>query len=63
MSAPMRAVLGKRYPESCRELAIVFVVYLAILVVLSLPFVLLNWPSHLGWSDWPPYWHFIPGAR
>ena len=62
-SAPMRAVLRKRYPENGRELVIVFVVYLAIFVLLSLPFVLLNWPQDLGWSDWPPYWHFIPRAR
>jgi protein-S-isoprenylcysteine O-methyltransferase Ste14 len=63
VSAPMRAVLRKRYPETGRELVMVFVVYLAIFVVLSLPFVLLNWPPQLGWSDWPAYWHFIPRAR
>jgi protein-S-isoprenylcysteine O-methyltransferase Ste14 len=60
VSAPMRLVLRKRYPGNGRELVIVFVVYAAIFVLLSLPFVLLKWPPHLGWSDWPPYWHFIP---
>ncbi len=63
VSAPMRAVLRKRYPESGRDLIITFVVYLAIFVLLSLPFVLLNWPPHLGWSDWPPYWHLVPRVR
>lgn len=63
VSAPMRLVLRKKHPENGRDLIITSVVYLAIFVLLSLPFVLLNWPPHLGWSDWPPYWHFIPRAR
>ena len=62
-SAPMRLVLRKKHPENGRDLIITFVIYLAIFLLLSLPFVLLNWPPHLGWSDWPPYWHFIPRAR
>jgi protein-S-isoprenylcysteine O-methyltransferase Ste14 len=63
VSAPMRAVLRKNHPEDGRDLVLTFVVYLAMFVLLSLPFVLLNWPPQLGWSDWPPYWHFIPRAR
>jgi len=52
-SAPMRFLLKKDRPENGRDLVITFLVYAAILMVLSLPFVLLNWPPHLGWSDWP----------
>jgi len=59
-SAPMRFVLMGDRPRRGRELVIVFLIYLAILVLLSLPFVLLNWPPDLGWSDWPPYWHLMP---
>jgi protein-S-isoprenylcysteine O-methyltransferase Ste14 len=62
-SAPMRLVLTKDRPERGRELVIVFLLYLAIFMLLSLPFIVLNWPPQLGWSDWPPYWHFIPGVR
>jgi protein-S-isoprenylcysteine O-methyltransferase Ste14 len=62
-SAPMRFVLKGDRPRRGRDLVIVFVVYLAILVLLSLPFVLLKWPPQLGWSDWPPHWHFVPGVR
>lgn len=63
ISAPMRFVLMGDRPTRGRELVIVFLIYLAILVLLSLPFVLLNWPPQLGWSDWPPHWHFVPGVR
>lgn len=63
VSAPMRLVLRKKHPENGRDLIVTFVVYLGMFVLLSLPFVLLNWPPHLGWSDWPPYWHFIPRVR
>lgn len=63
VSAPMRAVLRKNHPENGRDLIITFAVYVGVFVLLSLSFVLLNWPPHLGWSDWPPYSHFIPRAR
>jgi len=58
VSAPMRFLLKKDRLENGRDLVITFLVYAAILMVLSLPFVLLNWPPHLGWSDWPPWSHF-----
>ena len=53
MTSPMRFLLKKDCPENGRELIITFVVYAGIFVLLSLPFVVLNWPPHLGWSDWP----------
>lgn len=58
VTAPMRIVLKKARPESKSELVATFVVYAAILALLSLPFVLLNWPPHLSWSDWPPRSYF-----
>ncbi len=58
ISAPMRFLLKRDRPENGRELVITFVVYAAIFMALSLPFVLLNWPPHLGWSDWPSLSYF-----
>lgn len=58
ITAPLRLLLRKDRPESGREVAITFVVYAAILVVLSLPFALFNWPSRYGWCDWPPWSYY-----
>lgn len=52
ISAPLRFLLGKERPESGRELVLVFVLYSALLALLSLPFALLNWPRG-GWGAWP----------
>jgi protein-S-isoprenylcysteine O-methyltransferase Ste14 len=54
ITAPLRALLKKDRPGNRKELVLTFVVYAAILVLLSLPFVVLNWPSR-GWMDWPSY--------
>jgi len=55
MIAPMRILLKKDRPGNGKELVITFVTYATILVLLSLPFVLLNWPAVYGWMDWPSY--------
>lgn len=55
---PMRVVLKKDRPETGKELLATFAVYATILVLLSLPFVLLDFPPTTGWSDWPGY---MPG--
>jgi protein-S-isoprenylcysteine O-methyltransferase Ste14 len=55
ITAPLRILLKKDRPENRKELFATFVIYAAILVLLSLPFVLLDWPSVYGWSDWPSY--------
>jgi len=55
---PMRLVLRKDRPETGRELLATFAVYAAVFVLLSLPFVLLDWPPGIGWSGWPGY---MPG--
>jgi hypothetical protein len=49
----MRALLRRNRPENGWQVLVVFLVYAAILVLLSLPFVLLKWPSSMGWMMWP----------
>ena len=56
---PVRLVLKKNRPETGKELLATFAVYAAILILLSLPFVLLDWPQGIGWSGWPGY---MPGT-
>jgi protein-S-isoprenylcysteine O-methyltransferase Ste14 len=54
LRAPMRRVLKKDWPENGRDIGLVFLVYTALLVVLSLPFVLWNYPpGPNGWFYWP----------
>jgi len=50
---PARLCLKKKRPESRRDIAIIFLIYTAIAILLSTPFAVLNWPGHLGWSVWP----------
>jgi protein-S-isoprenylcysteine O-methyltransferase Ste14 len=57
-SLPMRLVLKKDRPETGKDLLATFAVYAALFIVLSLPFVLLDWPPGIGWSSWPG---FMPG--
>jgi protein-S-isoprenylcysteine O-methyltransferase Ste14 len=53
ISYPMRVLLRRDRPENGWQVLVVFLVYAAILVLLSLPFVLLKWPSSMGWMVWP----------
>jgi len=55
---PIRLLLKKNRPETGKELLATFAVYATLLILLSLPFVLLDWPPGIGWSDWPGY---MPG--
>jgi len=52
ITMPMRAVLKKDRPENAKELLITFGIYLAILLLLSVPFLLLDAPKY-GWWAWP----------
>jgi len=52
-AAPIRRICRKSLPETGKEIGCTFLVYTAILTVLSLPFLLLNWPPGLGWYSWP----------
>ncbi|MFC1874953.1 methyltransferase family protein [Chloroflexota bacterium] len=53
ITAPIRILFKKNQPKTGKELVATFTVYTVILILLSLPFVLLNWPPGLGWSVWP----------
>jgi hypothetical protein len=59
MAFPMRLALKKARAETGKELVSTFAVYATLLILLSLPFVLLDWPQGIGWSGWPGY---LPGA-
>jgi len=52
-SLPLRLVLRKEWPESGWDLLLTFAIYLVVVVLLSLPFIMLHWPSGGGWMDWP----------
>ena len=68
VTAPVRILFGKDQPETRKEIIGTFAVYCLILVLLSLPFVLLNWPPNHEWWKWPyNVWPFhgqpSPGPR
>jgi protein-S-isoprenylcysteine O-methyltransferase Ste14 len=52
ISAPFRLILRKDKPETRWDLLWTFVIYLAVIMLFSLPFVLLEWPP-MGWMNWP----------
>lgn len=53
ISGPFRLITGKERPETGWDLVGVFAIYLPLVCVLSLPFVLLDWPGGAGWVTWP----------
>ncbi|MCW4026280.1 MAG: hypothetical protein NWE76_02195 [Candidatus Bathyarchaeota archaeon] len=53
VAAPFRLVFGKNRPENRKEIVGAFVIYCLVLVLLSLPFVLLNWPPNHEWWRFP----------
>jgi hypothetical protein len=54
----MRLLLKKNRPETGKELVATFAVHATLLILLSSPFVLLDFPTGVGWSGWPGY---MPG--
>jgi len=58
---PMRLVLKKDRPETGKKLVATFAVYATLLILLSSPFVLLDFSQGIGWSDWPGLIPGIPG--
>lgn len=50
--APLKLILRKEKPESRWDLIVTFFIYLGLVMLLSIPFVLLDWPS-TGWMNWP----------
>jgi len=57
---PIRLLLKKNRPETGKELVATFAVYATLLILLSLPFVLLDWPPGIGWAGWPGFILGIP---
>ena len=53
IACPFRRLTGRDRPRRGLDLVWVFVLYLALAALLSLPFVLLNWPPGRGWATWP----------
>ncbi|MFL7810336.1 MAG: isoprenylcysteine carboxylmethyltransferase family protein [Anaerolineae bacterium] len=53
IAAPFRLIRGKDTPATGWDLVWVFSIYLAIVGLLSLPFVLFDWPPVGGWMQWP----------
>ncbi|MCJ7575185.1 MAG: DUF1295 domain-containing protein [Dehalococcoidia bacterium] len=58
LTLPIKLLLKKSRPETGKELVATFAVYTTLLILLSSPFVFLDWPPGIGWSHWPG---FIPG--
>ena len=56
---PIRLLLKQDRPETGKELLVTFAIYATLLILLSLPFVLLDFPRGIGWSGWPGY---MPGT-
>jgi hypothetical protein len=52
IAAPLRVVLKRDRPETGKDLAVTFLIYAVILMVLSVPFLVLDWPQ-TGWTNWP----------
>ena len=52
ISAPFQLVLRKAGPQTGWDLVWAFAIYLTVIALLSLPFVLLDWPPG-GWMTWP----------
>ncbi|MFX0198591.1 MAG: methyltransferase family protein [Candidatus Hodarchaeota archaeon] len=60
VTAPIRILFGKNQPENRKEILGTFAIYCLLFVLLSLPFVLLNWPPGHEWWKWP-VWPAGPG--
>ena len=53
VTAPNRVLFNSNLPKRGKQIIYTFAVYSAILILLSLPFLLLEWPPGLGWQGWP----------
>jgi protein-S-isoprenylcysteine O-methyltransferase Ste14 len=49
---PLKLTLRKERPETRWDLISTFIIYLCTVMLLSLPFVLLDWPA-TSWMNWP----------
>ena len=53
ISMPMRLVLRRPWPENGRQVAAAIAVYASVLIVLSVPFAVFDWPPRIGWWGFP----------
>jgi protein-S-isoprenylcysteine O-methyltransferase Ste14 len=53
IAAPFRVIRGKRRPETGWDLVWTFAIYLTLICLLSVPFVILDWPAGARWVTWP----------
>lgn len=51
VAAPIQTLLGRRLPETRRDVVATLLVYSVLLISLSLPFYLLDWPPGYGWRS------------
>jgi protein-S-isoprenylcysteine O-methyltransferase Ste14 len=61
LTLPVRLLLKKDRPETGKELVATSAVYATLLILLSVPFVFLDFPAGIGWSGWPGFVPGIPG--
>ena len=53
ISAPFRLVLRKDWPTTGWDLVWTLTIYTSVVALLSLPFLLFDWPPGSGWMHWP----------
>lgn len=53
VTAPLKKFYQVKTPRNSWEILYLFVIYFGVLMLLSLPFYLLNFPPGLGWTTWP----------
>ena len=53
ISLPMRLVLRRSWPATGGQVAATIALYAAILIALSIPFVVFDWPPRIGWWGFP----------
>ena len=53
VAAPMRLILGKPWPGSGGDILCVVGLYTILLILLSVPFVVFQWPPVSGWYGFP----------
>jgi len=58
ITTPTRLLFKKGLPGNNKQIIITLAVHGLMLIIISLPFPLLDWPPGLGWYAWP--WNTLP---
>jgi len=58
ITTPAKLLFKKGLPENNKQLIITLALDGLMLIILSLPFPLLDWPPGLSWYAWP--WNTLP---